>query len=921
MNLTSTGSAAVQLSAGISGVTLGTVTLGSGTFTVSTTGDIVEDGSAGGLTQTGAGPISLTSGSANGINLANSKNNFLGTVTVPGGGTTDVILVNRGDLTLVATAALGGTLALTAGGTVTLPTTSLTGLTNLSVTAHSTTVSSNITASGGISFTGGVTFNGGAALTLSTTNNNVNLTANVTVAASTPLTFNVGTGQVLWGGAAAPFGNVTWNQGTSNLTVNSTNATGLVLGNDPGDLFAMTGGTISVANNGNVEVNNGTFRVRTGPPPAAETVTVSTGSGNLNFDPGTTFEVGLGATPDQLLFTGTGAVNLGTNQTRLLGDGPATTPATIISATGGGTVLGAFIGSFDPQGHAAPQFIGGDIVQAAYTNPGGFTIPSQVVLTQATQADINAEAVLQNRTPLTVQASGAVSGTTLAGDTFVVSSSLGTAAGLVVMQDPNSPTAALDIVVRSTTTTASALVISAAVPLQVGGIGVNTAGAVSIMAPTADLATGYPLPALVTTAGTLALLQVRDISSGSIITGGGPNSGSTTLLARQVANNVTIALNSVLGLLQATSVGLGSVSPSATITAWEFGSIVTTGNAALGNAGDFSANLANLGSAPTGLVSASIAGTVYRTWDLRGAVGTVMAHGASNWQLGVAPGAFAVNGDGITTISALNLGSVTGTSGINATGGIGSIVATNLGDGVHTITIQARTIAYLIVTGDPASNLNGDASNLNLTLLGAPNAYSLAFLSVSGSLLHSGITVKDGFVYSIAVGQEVDGDSITAQTTATGGGINFITAGDWGATFGNSLNAKWVGSIAIVGNLAAGLLGNFNNSTVTLTRDNGPANGAYALTSFSTAGNVIDSNFNIQGGNVFMMSIDGLLDGTASAGTINLSDPNWGILGYLTVGQWGSTAGDNLTARAVGYISVVGAAGSTVTGARLCWAA
>ncbi len=160
VNLTSTGAAAVQLSANTT-VTLGTVTLGSGIFTVSTTGDIVEDVTAGGLTQAGAGAISLASGSANNITLNNSKNNFLGTVTVPGGGTTNVNLVNRGDLALMALAALGGSLSLTAGGTVTLPTTSLTGLTGLSVSAHSTTVSSNITASGGISFTGGVTFSGG----------------------------------------------------------------------------------------------------------------------------------------------------------------------------------------------------------------------------------------------------------------------------------------------------------------------------------------------------------------------------------------------------------------------------------------------------------------------------------------------------------------------------------------------------------------------------------------------------------------------------------------------------------------------------------------------------------------------------------------------------------------------------------------
>ncbi len=63
------------------------------------------------------------------------------------------------------------------------------------------------------------------------------------------------------------------------------------------------------------------------------------------------------------------------------------------------------------------------------------------------------------------------------------------------------------------------------------------------------------------------------------------------------------------------------------------------------------------------------------------------------------------------------------------------------------------------------------------------------------------------------------------------------------------------------------------------------------------------------------MSIGQLLDGTANAGSINLSDPNWGILSQLVVGQWGSSAGNNLTARAVGNIYVVGAAGSTVTGA------
>ncbi len=133
-------------------------------------------------------------------------------------------------------------------------------------------------------------------------------------------------------------------------------------------------------------------------------------------------------------------------------------------------------------------------------------------------------------------------------------------------------------------------------------------------------------------------------------------------------------------------------------------------------------------------------------------------------------------------------------------------------------------------------------------MLGTPNAYSLGYLSVAGNLDNSVITVKDGFVYSIGVVQEVDGDTITVQTTATGGGINCITAGDWGVTAGNTLNAKWVGNIAIVGNLATGLLGNFNNSTVTLTGNDGVANGAFGLVCFSAAGNVIDSKFNIEGG-------------------------------------------------------------------------
>lgn len=285
--------------------------------------------------------------------------------------------------------------------------------------------------------------------------------------------------------------------------------------------------------------------------------------------------------------------------------------------------------------------------------------------------------------------------------------------------------------------------------------------------------------------------------------------------------------------------------------------------------------------------------------DLSGTVGSVTAASTDNWQLGVAPAPLSVNGDGITTIASLSLGDVI-SSGINATGTISLIKSTNI-DGLN---IRAKSLSTLSDTGAVANGQAGNANDLDLTLLGIASATTLGTLSVNGTLENSNITVDNGSINSINVLAQVSDSDITAVSSTTGGGIASITAGDWD---GSNIDAKYLSSLSIVGNLSAGYLGNFEFSSITLSGSLANT----ALGTFKVAGNAIADTINVQAGNVGTMTVGRALD----TGLIDLSDPSTGSLSSITVGQWGPNSGEMLIANTVGAISVIGAPGSAASGA------
>ena len=855
LNLTEQGFSYVTLTDS-GALVLGVIQLGSGTFSVTTTGNVTES-TSGALTQIGAGAITITTGSSHSISLFNSANNLLGSVTVTA--STGVDLSTQGNLTFAPTSAITGLLQVNAGGALTLPS-HLTSLTGLTVTAKSTMVSSNITtAGGGINFTGAVDFTTAVTLTGTT----AFFSGDVSVNGA--LTFSL-----------ASFGSVfieqgTWSQGSNNLTINGSGPGFLIA---PGATLAMTGGTISMPGQGEMDVN-GTFAIGT-PIGSAQIVTLSNGGGSLVFGTGSTLEVALGGA--ELIKDGDGNVVLSSptgTGAAFVGAGLATAGATpILVAPQGASILGTFAGSVDTSGNPTPFFAGSDIVMASYT---------------AKQVSIGAAG--------TVSPGGTFTGITPGGDKITVTSSLGSAAGLVVVRQADG---GFGVVLRNNSATTANTLTLTTTPAggpgvsQLDGIADHTPGAVTITAA------GSNLTGSVETAGTLSALKVRNIDS---LTGGplqitdGAN-GPTTIAARVV----TDAEASLLGTL--TSLTAISVTGSS-ITANRFGTIKSTGSAAAGNAGNFTNDtLVSLATTGTVVLSARIAGELSGIWDVGGNVGTVTAgstgDSSSSWTLGPAAGANVHNGGLLDNIASLSLGQVSELN-ITASGALAALTAVSInsafGSNLPSV-IQAASVGTFQITGSTALGDVGDVSNLTLTLTGnagGSTALALGMLSVAGDLSSADITADNGNLGVLSVGRQLSSSTITAAAASKSGGIGAIIAGD---VNGLTIGAKALGTLKTTGTLAAGLFGDVVGSSVTLS-GNGGGKTLVTLGTFSASGNVDSSTFEIPDGNVTSFTVAQQIQGS----TIDLSGGTTGNLGVISAGDWQST---DLTARTVGSLSVTG---------------
>lgn len=846
VSITSTGTA-VSIT-DTNALNVGNIVLGGGTLTLTTGGNLglVNTSTSGIVQTTGSGAITLTTPAGSNISLDSPVSGWQGPVTVTN--STNVTLQNKGDITFTAASSITGFFSATAGGTLTLPT--VVNVTDLFLSARSMTIVNDITSSGSITFRGTVNFNGNRAVTAGFLS--VAFFGDVNAGGS--LTFNLPTD----GGVNIQDG--AWNQGANPLTLNGVNVDLTINSASIPGRFIMTGGTISMPGNGSVFVNtDGIFQVGTNAA-SAETFTIANGTGSLFLDG--TLAVGFGANPDELIKTGTGPIVLGL-ASKLVGSGLAT--ATSVPFLSAETyVAGHFAKSFDTQGTVHDFFAGSDIVTPTYfldhveVKSGGISAPS-----------------------------GSATGFLPDGDKFTVTSSLGAAAGLATVVDLSGQ---LNVVVRNTSAAgATTLNISTTGggdgQIPMGGLSIQTPGPVGVSAGTSNFLGQF------TTAGALTSLTARDIGNGSltgfVLTDGGLPTATTSITAR-IVNNSVFNLAGILKSLKAVSVNGNGTSR---ITAQSFGSLTTTGLAAAGDPGNFFPALISTTPA-TGTVvgSATIAGTLGGTWDLRGNIGTVKALKTNSWVLGLLAGANIHNGGLLGGATSLTLGPVTSAL-FNATGLVAKMTTSDILAG----NFNAGSFGKVAVVANPTLGLAGTVTSSTLTATGNTAGVALASLTVAGNLgTTSTLNFLNGNVTSISVARTILASSILATDTGTFGAIGSITAGK---IQGLTLDARSLTSLKVTGNLSGGLFGDVITAAVTI-RNNKLGVG---LGTFSAQGSVTGSVFDIQSGNLTSFVVGRQLGST----TIRLPNPVFGALGTVQAGDWSS--GVNVLAKTIGTIASVGA--------------
>jgi hypothetical protein len=842
VSITSTGAASSVTDS--NGISVNTIKLGAGSLTINAGGAINET-AGGALVQTGAGALTLTTPAASNVNLSSTNNVINGAVTITG--SKNVTMRTQGNLTFAGPSVITGNFTPTAGGVLTLPT-NLTTFSALTASANSTTVGSDVTATGAISFAGTVNFSGGRILNAG---GNVAFTGDVT--AGGPLTFNMPAA------GTVTLNEGVWTQGVNTIAVNGAGAI-LQIGNSatkPARLIAG-GGTIAFPSGGDLTVqSDGTLQVGTNPA-AAETEIIANGSGTVTFNG--TLAVGFGATNDRLVVSGTGPVVLTANAAKLVGTGIAAAAASPVLTSQTAALAGRFINSADASDNPHDFFAGSDIVTPNYSF-----------------------------TDVTVKAGGvgAPSGTATGflpdGDKFTVKSSLAGAALLTTVVDLSGH---LDVVVRNTSSAAaSTLTISTTGGgdgfIPVGGVAVNTPGAVSISAPTSDF-TGN-----LTTAGTLTALTARDIGvlGAFQLNAGGPATGKTALTARLLRNS-TINLAGVLGSLKAVS------TLADTITAQSFGTLTTTGNKLLADPGAFSTDLiSTTTSTGVGVKSATVAGALSGTWDVRGSVATVKSFNTANWILSPAPGANIHNGGLLTSASSLTLGPVA-SSIINVLGAVTTLTASD----VNLSNITAGSFGTVKTVPNTTLALDGNFTNSTMTANGNVANVGIKSLSIAGDLgTGSTVTLLNGDATSIVVGHTVNTATIAALDNGTLGNIKSLTASKLATA---TVNARTIGTLTVKANLPANLFGDVAGSAIT-ARGNTAGVG---LGTFSSAGSVASSVFDVQSGNLTKFTVARQLGST----TIKSTDPAFGAFGTIQAGEW--TSGVNVLAKTITTVASVGAA-------------
>jgi hypothetical protein len=904
LSLVSTGTVTVTDS-NPSGVLLGQVGFGSGGLNLVAAGNVTQ-----GFGQTGiAGPglVSISNSSSDLSKAIDVILNHGDENAVGGDGTfttftlsnvRNVTIKNQGDIDiqLVGFIPANGAWTLAATGFVTLPTDFKDPLTlgSLTVSAHLSFVPGNLTTT-----TGGICITGAVNLATGRVSSRVTLDVSATSAGFVSFFGDVMAELAtinLPAGGAVNFAGGIWD--SSSLVINGSDAQ-----------LNINGGTFRMSDGGSVSLSG--TPAAGGAPSAGNAINVGPGAtfeaGNVvsvedggtgsaiavNFDHSTLL-VNLLSAPC-LVLNGLNAadrINLdGALISSFSGQAPAG-DTTVLSALNGAAIAGTFA---NPQDAAGNFLMGTDIVQATYDSAG--------------------HSFVTVRPGGAVAAGGVATGTEPDGDVFKVTVTGGS--GLVVIRTGSGPASAVDVVVRNgsaaTTVTITSTRNGGDGLISVGGIVVDGGGA-AIDAPTSDV-TGD-----ISVAGLLRSLSLHNWSGGTL-TATGTASAATTISGNVFLDD-TITLGSQLGRLTVAMFGTSTpTSTPGTITAASFGTITATGNALANVRGDFDANLVNtnfLGA--TALTQATVLGTLSGNWDLTGDVGAIVvsvvrgvihrvpvgvtAAATSNWNLGLVNGPGVVNAGLLGNVTLLNLGTARAVT-MNAAGVVSTLRAISLndwdgisGDPVAGV-LQARAFGSVAITGSAAANDHGNLiANLTATgNLGGTGLVALGALSVAGDFgtadaaSNATLTILNGDVETISVGRTVERADVNATSAAGSGAIARITAGKWDES---ELNARSVGTLRVVGNLPAGLFGDFQGF-VTLTGTAGST--AATLGAFSASGDMPFGDFTIVNGAVGTFTVAGEMEDSS----IELESAVGGNLGTISVGNWRFT---DLTARTIGTLRV-----------------
>src|SRR5262249_334083 len=230
----------------------------------------------------------------------------------------------------------------------------------------------------------------------------------------------------------------------------------------------------------------------------------------------------------------------------------------------------------------------------------------------------------------------------------------------------------------------------------------------------------------------------------------------------------------------------------------------------------------------------------------------------------------------------------------------------------------ANTLGTVKVTGftqpekPSVSFVAGDVTAGIITAAGGgAGVPGVAALSVAGKIqatIQASEVMAPFGIKKLTVGGSVGGAQIGADNpaTPTAGALSSVTVGELA---NSTVRAGSIGTLKVTANVAAGLLGQFQQSTVAVTSTAVGPTGPQAIGSLSVAADVRDGVLDAPG-TVGAITVGGRITFFSSSGSRLQAGYNSGSkLGTLTAGAWGEAGFPVTTAlvtRAVGTFALTG---------------